>query len=64
MCSLWTVFGNRGHEEECRTSRIFLQVNEMKVGGMRDRRRSTWAQMLTFCCTGVCILLLVGIVVC
>lgn len=29
---------------------------------MRDRERITWAQMLTFWCTGACILLLGGMV--
>ena len=29
---------------------------------MKDRERSTWTQMLTFCCTAVFILLLGGIV--
>lgn len=37
-------------------------LERKKEGGTRDRERSTWAQMLTFCCTGVCILLLGGIV--
>lgn len=40
---------------------MFLGVRE-KEEAMRDRGRITWAQMLTFWCTGACILLLGGII--
>lgn len=40
---------------------MFLGVRE-KEEAMRDRGRITCAQMLTFWCTGACILLLGGII--
>lgn len=63
MCSLWIAFGNKRHEEGCRTSWIFLGIRgDREREGMRDRGRLTCAQMLIFCCTGACMLLLIGMV--
>lgn len=47
---------NVGHLE------YFWGVRGEKEEGMRNRGRTTWAQMLTFRCTGACILLLGGMV--